>query len=126
MTENNRKRCQNFAFDEKDNLIKLRDTFKNVILNKKSDGIINQATNEAWVNLCTRLNSTGTTARSKESLLRVWEKMKTDAKLYKALSKSSHNATGMAHHTLRQILFFNDLMGRACAGITGVQDLDAD
>ncbi|CAK1582841.1 unnamed protein product [Parnassius mnemosyne] len=129
MAENKRKRCQNFTFDEKDKLVKLMNTFKNVILNKKTDGTTNQAKNEAWVNLCTRFNSTGTTARSKESLMRVWEKMKTDAKLYKALSKSSHNGTGGGPSCVKTDIILeqvSDLMGRACTGITDVQDSDAD
>ncbi|XP_045778137.1 uncharacterized protein LOC123876054 [Maniola jurtina] len=129
MGENKRKRCQNFTFDEKDRLVKLLDDYKDIILNKKTDGTTNQAKNEAWVNLCTQFNSTGTTARSKESLMRVWEKMKTDAKLYKSRFKSSHSGTGGGPSCfnpdpiLEQV---SDLMGRGCTGIAGVQDSDAD
>ncbi|XP_069362389.1 myb/SANT-like DNA-binding domain-containing protein 4 [Maniola hyperantus] len=124
-----RKRSQNFTFDEKDRLVKLLDVFKDIILNKKTDGTTNQAKNEAWVNLCTQFNSTGSTARSKESLMRVWEKMKTDAKLYKSRSRSSYTGTGggpssfNADPILEQV---SDLMGRGCTGIAGVQDSDAD
>lgn len=55
--------------------------------------------------------------------------MKTDAKLYKALSRSSHSGTGggpscvKTDPILEQV---SDLMGRACTGITDVQDSDAD
>lgn len=54
-----RKRSQNFTVDEKDKLVKLVYAYRNIILNKRTDGTTNQAKNEAWNNLCTQYNSTG-------------------------------------------------------------------
>lgn len=54
-----RKRGQNFTVDEKDKLVKLVCVFKNIILNKRTDGTTNQAKNEAWINLCSQYNATG-------------------------------------------------------------------
>ncbi|PZC80796.1 hypothetical protein B5X24_HaOG213783 [Helicoverpa armigera] len=60
-----RKRSQNFTVDEKDKLVKLVCVFKNIILNKRTDGTTNQAKNEAWLNLCSQYNSTGNMYRWK-------------------------------------------------------------
>ncbi|CAG9785593.1 unnamed protein product [Diatraea saccharalis] len=103
--------------------------YKDTILNKRTDGTTNEAKTKAWVSVAARFNSSATTHRSKESLLRVWEKLKTEAKLYKSNLRENFNKTGggpcitKIDPILEQVC---SIMGRACTGILNINDSDAD
>ncbi|XP_023953024.2 uncharacterized protein LOC112056780 [Bicyclus anynana] len=129
MAENKIKR-KVFTAEEKEKLVMVMDPYIRAILNKKTDGPTNRAKNEAWLNVCTSFNSTGTTAstaRSKDSLIRVWEKIKREAKIYKKSWKTGCNGTGggppVIDPFLEQVC---DLIGRGCSGTAGDQDSDTE
>lgn len=66
--------------------------------------------------------------RSKDALMRVWEKMKSEAKMYNSRNRSCTTGTGGGPSTtkidpiLEQVC---DLMGRGCSGIADVSDSDS-
>uniref|UniRef100_A0A2A4JRW7 Regulatory protein zeste n=1 Tax=Heliothis virescens TaxID=7102 RepID=A0A2A4JRW7_HELVI len=123
-----RKRSQNFTVDEKDKLVKLMFRYKSIILNKKTDGTTNQAKNKAWVNLCTQFNATGNTYRSKDALLRVWEKLKSEAKMYNSRNRRCTTGPGGGPSSVKIDPILEqacDLLGRGCSDNSEVFDSDS-
>ncbi|XP_028039899.1 uncharacterized protein LOC114250286 isoform X2 [Bombyx mandarina] len=124
-----RKRGQNFTAEEKDKLVKLLASNKEVILNKKTDGCTNEAKNRAWLNVTDAFNATTTVYRTKDSLMKVWDKLKTESKLYYQSAKLSMTKTGGGPGEVKTGPILEQvctLLGRACTGIIGVQDCDAN
>lgn len=66
--------------------------------------------------------------RSKDALIRVWEKMKSEAKMYNSRNRSCTIGTGGGPSTLKTDPILEqvcDLMGRGCSGIADVFDSDS-
>ncbi|XP_053604216.1 uncharacterized protein LOC128671601 [Plodia interpunctella] len=124
-----RKRGQNFSLEEKDKLVKLLLLHKDTILNKKTDGATNEAKCEAWTAVTNSFNSSSNIYRSKESLMKVWDKLKSESKLYFGQLKRNTTQTGGGPSiikfdpVLEQVC---SILGRGCTGIIGVSDCDAD
>ncbi|CAB3261074.1 unnamed protein product [Arctia plantaginis] len=123
-----RKRSQNFTSEEKDKLVKLLMDHKNTILNKKTDGCTNEAKILAWNQLTASFNATGTVYRTKESLIKVWEKMKSESKVYYNSSRRSAVQTGGGPSLVKTDPILEQvcsILGRGCSGIDGINDSDA-
>ncbi|CAG9782435.1 unnamed protein product [Diatraea saccharalis] len=121
-----RKRSQNFTPEEKDKLVKLLIDYKNTILNNKTDGCTNEAKLAAWSQLTASFNATATIHRTKESLMKVWEKPKSDSKLYYSSTRRNISQTGggplKTDPILEQVC---TIMGRGCSRLEGISDSDA-
>lgn len=66
--------------------------------------------------------------RSKDALMRVWEKMKSEAKTYNSRNKSCAIGTGGGPSTMKTDPILEqvcELMGRGCSGIADVLDSDS-
>ncbi|XP_063897537.1 uncharacterized protein LOC110382059 isoform X3 [Helicoverpa armigera] len=99
MTEK-RKRGQNFSLQEKYKLIKLLLRHKETILNKKTDGATNEAKNCSWIAITNSFNSTSKIHRNKESLMKMWEKLKSESKKY-VLMQNNATRNGDVLSTLK-------------------------
>ncbi|XP_048485580.1 nuclear apoptosis-inducing factor 1-like [Plutella xylostella] len=124
-----KKRGQNFTMEEKDRLIKLLAQYRSTILNKKTDGTTNMAKMQAWNALTNKFNSCGSTYRTKDSLVKQWDKLKTEAKIYKGKNNKGVMGTGGGPSTVKSDPVLDqacDLLGRACSGMLAVNDSDAD
>ncbi|CAG9094390.1 unnamed protein product [Plutella xylostella] len=124
-----KKRGQNFTMEEKDRLIKLLAQYRSTILNKKTDGTTNMAKMQAWNALTNKFNSCGSTYRTKDSLVKQWDKLKTEAKIYNGKNKKGVMGTGGGPSTVKSDPVLDqacDLLGRACSGMLAVNDSDAD
>ncbi|XP_045503860.1 uncharacterized protein LOC123700650 [Colias croceus] len=124
-----RKRGQNFSIEDKDKLIKLLLQHKNTILNKRTDGSTNEAKNCAWISITESFNSTSNIHRTKESLMKIWEKLKSDSKKYYAQSRRDTSRTGGGPSTVKidpVLEQVSTIMGRGCTGILGIPDCDAE
>uniref|UniRef100_A0A6P7G8K5 Regulatory protein zeste n=1 Tax=Diabrotica virgifera virgifera TaxID=50390 RepID=A0A6P7G8K5_DIAVI len=88
-----KKRCVNFTYDEK---LKLAEFIKQhpVLLNKKTDGATNKAKDDAWEVLTAKFNSGGSIKRSSSSLKKIWNRMKSESKIYKAKLRINLVKTG--------------------------------
>ncbi|KAL4721135.1 hypothetical protein ACJJTC_009415 [Scirpophaga incertulas] len=121
-----RKRGQHFSIEDKDKLIKLLLQYNDTILNKKRDGSTNEAKNSAWISITNSFNSTSNTHRNKESLMKIWEKLKSDSKKYYAQITNNTTQTGggplvlKIDPALEQVCA---ILGRRCTGILGVPRL---
>ncbi|KAK4886895.1 hypothetical protein RN001_003166 [Aquatica leii] len=62
-----KKRCPNFTSDDKIKLIQLIESQRDVILNKKTDGVTNKAKEEARLRITTNFNATSNTIRPADS-----------------------------------------------------------
>ncbi|KAL0879457.1 hypothetical protein ABMA27_003208 [Loxostege sticticalis] len=124
-----RKRGQNFSLEEKDKLVKILLAHKDTILNKKTDRTTNEAKNMAWLSVTNTFNSTGTIYRNKESLMKVWEKFKSESQLYHNNSKQNCIKTGGGPSVIKIDPVLEQvcaILGRGCTGILGVSDCDGD
>ncbi|KAL4718028.1 hypothetical protein ACJJTC_015081, partial [Scirpophaga incertulas] len=124
-----RKRGLNFSLEDKDKLIKLLLQHKDTILNKKTDGSTNEAKNSAWLSITNSFNSTSNTHRNKESLMKMWEKLKSDSKKYYAKIKNNTTQTGGGPLVLKIDPVLEQvcaILGRGCTGVLEVPDCDAE
>ncbi|XP_059055008.1 uncharacterized protein LOC131849040 [Achroia grisella] len=120
-----RKRSQNYSIYEKDRLVKLLASHKETILNKRTDGSTNEAKNKAWIEVTNAYNSSSTIYRPKDSLMKLWDKMKTESKLYYQSNRCNIIATGGGPSEVKVDPIMEQvcgLLGRGCTGILSVQD----
>lgn len=122
-----RKRGHNFTREEKKRLIKLVREHKESILNKKTDGKTNEAKANAWVNVTDAFNSEGTLYRSKESLIKVWEKLKSEGKSYYAALRTEETEPCGRPDPRRIDLVLEQVcsvLWRSCTGVTSGPEND--
>ncbi|XP_063897532.1 uncharacterized protein LOC110382059 isoform X1 [Helicoverpa armigera] len=127
MTEK-RKRGQNFSLQEKYKLIKLLLRHKETILNKKTDGATNEAKNCSWIAITNSFNSTSKIHRNKESLMKMWEKLKSESKKY-VLMQNNATRNGDVLSTLKIDPILEKVcafLGRGCTEKLEVPDSDAE
>ncbi|XP_044765772.1 uncharacterized protein LOC123322018 [Coccinella septempunctata] len=122
-----RKRGQNFTLDEKKHLVKLLMGHTKTILNKKTDGSTNEAKTSAWNDIVALFNASNSNYRSKESLMKLWEKMKSEAKIYYNRSKQDtlqiegESSVMKVDRLLEQVCF---LLGGGYSSVADVKDCD--
>ncbi|XP_035432689.2 uncharacterized protein LOC118264321 isoform X1 [Spodoptera frugiperda] len=114
-----RKRSQNFTDDEKQKLIKLLMQHKDIILSKKTDGSTNEAKLSAWMQITASFNATGSIIRSKQSLLKMWEKLKSASKSYYFSTRESIEQTGSTCTVKRDPILAQvcTMLGHSCSEI---------
>ncbi|XP_072383792.1 uncharacterized protein [Diabrotica undecimpunctata] len=122
-----KKRAVNFTYDEKFKLVEFIKQHP-VLLNKKTDGATNKAKDYAWEVLTTKFNSSGSIKRSVSSLKKMWNRMKSECKVYKAKLKINIAKTGGGTSDIKEdplLDLIANLIGRAAVGIANVNDCDA-
>ncbi|CAH1645373.1 unnamed protein product [Spodoptera littoralis] len=115
-----RKRSQNFTDDEKQKLIKLLMEHKDIILSKKTDGATNEAKLSAWMQITATFNATGSVFRSKQSLLKMWEKLKSASKSYYFSTRESIEQAGSGTCTVKRdpiLAQVCTMLGHSCTEI---------
>lgn len=117
-----RKRSQNFSVEEKDKLLKLLLEHKETILNKKTDGTSNNAKASAWIEITTSFNESGSLYRSKESLIKVWEKMKSESKLYYTKTRRHLAQTGVVLTAIK----IDPILERVCEILARGTEIEND
>ncbi|CAH1976001.1 unnamed protein product [Acanthoscelides obtectus] len=123
-----RKRSANFNSDDKIMLLSLIGN-NSIILNKKTDGSTNQMKEEAWLKIGQQFNSRAGERREVESLKKIWAKLKSDAKTYRAKERISVSQTRggpsevKADPILEKVL---DILGRAGRGLENINDCDIE
>ncbi|KAK5648090.1 hypothetical protein RI129_002982 [Pyrocoelia pectoralis] len=122
-----KKRCPNFTSDDKVKLIQLVESQKDVVLNKKTDGVTNKAKEEAWLRITANFNATSNTIRPTDSFKKMWNTLKSTAKTYRAKQRICVTATGggpadlKCDPILEEVLRF---LGRGGVGLSCVNDSD--
>ncbi|KAK4887490.1 hypothetical protein RN001_003761 [Aquatica leii] len=123
----NKKRCPNFTSDEKIKLLKLIESQRDIILNKKTDGVTNKAKEEAWLRITANFNATSNTIRPTDSFKKMWNTFKSTAKTYRSKQRISITQTGggpediKTDPVLEEVLRF---MGRCGVGLSCGNDSD--
>lgn len=95
-TNEKRRRSVNFSNNEKVFLINLVSKYKNIVENKKTDGVTSNEKIKAWENICHEFNaaSTGNIYRNKDVLKRFYENKKKELRKKVAETKMELKKTG--------------------------------
>ncbi|KAK4887383.1 hypothetical protein RN001_003654 [Aquatica leii] len=123
-----RKRSANFTVEEKLKLIKCIEE-NVIILNKKTDATTNKAKEDAWEVLTHNFNSGGVFKRNNTSLKKIWNKLKSDSKVYKAKQRINIVTTGGGPAEVKDDPILEKvlvLIGRSGVGLEGVIDSDME
>ncbi|XP_063219111.1 myb/SANT-like DNA-binding domain-containing protein 3 [Bacillus rossius redtenbacheri] len=128
MSETKRIRTQNFSSDEKMKVLSLVERHKNIIENKRTDAVSCKEKDAAWEKLANTFNAGSSVMRSKESLRKLYEKLKRDAKVAHSTEKINLMKTGGGPNSVviidPVILKTSTLMGRSCTGLQNPYDDD--
>ncbi|CAG9763448.1 unnamed protein product [Ceutorhynchus assimilis] len=95
-TSSSKKRAPNYANNEKEYLLNLIEKYKNIIENKKTDGVSVKEKKETWEKICQEFNSASPSLhyRPMESLKKTYEKMKEEIRKKTAELKKELYKTG--------------------------------
>ncbi|KAG5861793.1 hypothetical protein JTB14_003484 [Gonioctena quinquepunctata] len=95
-TNEKRTRSSKFSNNEKVMMINLVSKYKNIIENKKTNGVTNNEKIKAWENICQEFNavSPGNTLRNKDVLKRFYENKRKESRKKVAETKMELKKTG--------------------------------
>ncbi|XP_068086738.1 uncharacterized protein [Anabrus simplex] len=99
MLQQQKKRAQNYTYEEALQLIRTVECYKDVVENKRTDAVTSNEKTKAWEKIAADFNAQTTTGRTGEQLRQKFDSLKKETRKYCAKLRQQRLQTGGGPHT---------------------------
>ncbi|XP_068086809.1 myb/SANT-like DNA-binding domain-containing protein 3 [Anabrus simplex] len=99
MSQQQKKRAQNYTYEEALQLIRTVECYKDVVENKRTDAVTSNEKTKAWEKIAADFNAQTTTGRTGEQLRQKFDSLKKETRKYCAKLRQQRLQTGGGPHT---------------------------